>query len=1137
MAIDHSAGLPAGSRLRNPYAVHQDLRGPRMSSVAAGAVVLTGTAWLLAVGVGTASADGAVGTDCGSPSSSDTAAPVGADEDGVPLDPATAPADRATASTSAIHDEQGAPGAEGCGEPGLDATGGPDSWPADEESAADAPAADAPGADAPGDDPAELLGLAVDADRPVAVPLTHGDLTDVADPNRLLDPVAAEPLQIAAAAPAEPAPTTPDQPLLRRQEPRRHAPLPDGRRGVVVDVQRLVGTGDPRDTTGSLVTLWDPRTGDRYVSVQPTVARSGRVFIPELSDERVGFNPTGGTAAVYRLGTNDTGRINSRTPVSRLSVPATAGPGVAPSSGPEARSPVAVPGPPRGGASGTGTGRTHPPTDGGSTAAVPATPSRVDEAGRTPGGVPSGTGASPAAPGSAPGSDWLADFARVGPDFNVFNAEAWTPTADTVVFTGLGAVGSSYVYSRINQQNAAAAGRSLPFPAALRMQLPSQGLSVFRDLALLGINNQTIMEDPLADVLAKGTIGSAVAVGSQEFSRRVLNPAANALVTGQRSDRLMRYLQTGDPRLLRGLDLTTRPDFRFDSPLSNRAFVGLNFGVPFAKLGARAALHAAGQSDVPGLRGIDKNYWANLAVDAGAVGGGICVPVMLAIRKPLWDTCAILAGQAAVANVITDPPKGVTLGPMAEALAQTCTDDNWAVGLMAQLVCHLGEKAVPPRTPPSAPPLAVSRVVVTEEPLPGQAAATRAPALRPGSQYALCGSGTPDGCIDPTTLRDVDRDGVADNAGVLRDAVVEPRLGEDTGSVVAAGPGIPAARASSTPFGSGSPVSGSPVLVGGPVSRGVEPSRGPVPQPVSGGGPVSAAVEPSQGWIPQPVWDFLMGPVSMTRSSDGSYRAAGGVPFTPSSYVGVYDESGALVSAERGTPPARVNTGQYLDPRTGAAVAVAAAAPALVPRILGASGSLTGGSGVLGVGALGAVVPPPGQGAWDRVVEGAGQVERQVREALGVVPSLAGAGSLRVGDGTPEGSAAANRYNREELGIRTNFVGNLQPARSESGSGSGYAGASGTVEASPGAAAAPQERTAATGGGASDPPAAAEPVRRSVEEPARQETAAAGQDTAGSFVQQVQETASEFGRNVQNTVAQGWAAAQSGWQNLTGGSN
>lgn len=54
---------------------------------------------------------------------------------------------------------------------------------------------------------------------------------------------------------------------------------------------------------------------------------------------------------------------------------------------------------------------------------------------------------------------------------------------------------------------------------------------------------------------------------------------------------------------------------------------------------------------------------------------------------------------------------------------------------------------------------------------------TGPPVRRPGSRYPLCGSGVTTGCIDPTSLRDVDGDGVADNTGTpILGGIVGPRL-------------------------------------------------------------------------------------------------------------------------------------------------------------------------------------------------------------------------------------------------------------------------------------------------------------------------------------------------------------------------
>lgn|GEM_PF-2753330 len=311
-----------------------------------------------------------------------------------------------------------------------------------------------------------------------------------------------------------------------------------------------------------------------------------------------------------------------------------------------------------------------------------------------------------------------------------------------------------------------------------------------------------------------------------------------------------------------------------------------------------------------------------------------------------------------------------------------------------------------------------------------------------------------------------------------------------------------------------SPTAGRPVA-----SAGGE-SRSPVPDTAVDPGP-------SPALVPQLVWDVLTGPVTMSRSADGStYEAAGGVPFTSSSYVGVYDVNGALISTKRGSPPARVNTGLHLDPWTGVAVAAAAAAaaaPGLAGRLLAADGPplFGGGSGVLGpmagAGALGALVPPPLEGVWDRV----GELGRQVQRTLtGSAPAVrgGGVGQLRVGDGTSAGAASANRYNREQLGRVTNFVGNRQPAPFVGGS----AGAS--------------------GGGAPGAQPVVEPAPRPPVEPTRlapavrQEAVEVDRGPVGSAIQHVQENVV---RPVQDAFERGRAALggalQSGWRWLTGG--
>lgn len=304
-------------------------------------------------------------------------------------------------------------------------------------------------------------------------------------------------------------------------------------------------------------------------------------------------------------------------------------------------------------------------------------------------------------------------------------------------------------------------------------------------------------------------------------------------------------------------------------------------------------------------------------------------------------------------------------------------------------------------------------------------------------------------------------------------------------------------------------------------------------------GPDTAADPgPSPALIPQLVLDVLTGPVTMSRSADGStYEAAGGAPFTSSSYVGVYDANGALISTRRGNPPPRVNTGLYMDPWTGVKVAAVAAAPGLATELLAAGvPPLIGGAWealgpMAGVGALGALVPPPLKGVWDTV----GELGRQFQRTLtGSAPAVTGggAGRLRVGDGTPAGAAAANRYNREQLGRVTNFVGNRQPARSGAGSaGAGPASAATVAHRKGGGE--------ASGEGARPvvEPAQRPPVEPTVQQsPVRQKAVEVDRGPVGSAIQYVQENVVRPAQNTFESVRASLAGAlQSGWRWLAGG--
>jgi hypothetical protein len=118
--------------------------------------------------------------------------------------------------------------------------------------------------------------------------------------------------------------TTGELPATWFGQPSRPAPLPDGRPGVVVDEQQLTGTGRAGDSPGVVTTVEDPQTGQRYVSVQPTRVTNPdgtqTLFIPQPAGTRVGYNPTGRTAAVFRLDEGATGRVTAQTPVQQVTV-------------------------------------------------------------------------------------------------------------------------------------------------------------------------------------------------------------------------------------------------------------------------------------------------------------------------------------------------------------------------------------------------------------------------------------------------------------------------------------------------------------------------------------------------------------------------------------------------------------------------------------------------------------------------------------------------------------------------------------------------------------------------------------------------------------------------------------------------
>jgi hypothetical protein len=641
----------------------------------------------------------------------------------------------------------------------------------------------------------------------------------------------------------------------------------------------------------------------------------------------------------------------------RTEVPATPGVGRVPGPGGTPSTPSAMT---------SGQNRPTPGTDEG----IPATQQVPGQPAREQLGPPA-----PTAEQLSQGSGPLGGFLRLDPDFDPLDPQAWTPTPATGVYTVLGTGASSLVNTATLQTR-----DGLTFGDAFQRQLPGQPLSVFRDLALLGVNNQTIFEDPVANVIAKGTIGSVAGIGSQELARRVLNPAVNTVVENRGADRISRYLDTGDERLLRG-DFSTNPDIRLDAPLNNRTIAGINFAVPAANLAIDSGLEFASEN-IPGLEGIDENYWANLAGDAAALCAGVAGPISVALRKPVWPACYYPAGQVAAATLLTNPPEGVDLGPVGRAVRDVCSDGNPALDVIKQLVCNLGENSGT-GPPPAAPPVAVP--VPTAPFTPGTApvvattgdAATRtgtpavspttaptgsasesyaSPALRPDSRYPLCGTGVADGCIDPTSLRDEDRDGVADNAGSLRDALVGPAtvgpriVGEGIVGPRIVGPRI-VGESIVGPRIVGPRIVGEGIVgprIVGPriVGEGIVGPR-IVGEGRVGRGPVGEAVNFLDQNVVQPVGEAARryqdwSEEQMRTTVSGSQPLNGVLGFGVSQHRvwfmnggrGVYDSEGRLQTVEEGNPPSQVDSRSLFVRGLGGSMAVpgrAGSAPSSPP--------------------------------------------------------------------------------------------------------------------------------------------------------------------------------------------------------------
>jgi hypothetical protein len=354
--------------------------------------------------------------------------------------------------------------------------------------------------------------------------------------------------------------------------------------------------------------------------------------------------------------------------------------------------------------------------------------------------------------GSAESGSFLGNLFRLNPDFDPLDPQAWTPTAETGVYTAGGTIASSLLNGRLMQQQFP----GMTFSQGLMRQAPGQPLNILRDVSMLGIGNQRIFENDIVDLVAKGSLGSAAGIGTQALARNVLNPAANNLLLNNQSNRIHNYLNTGNERMLRGIT-GNAPDIRFDAPLDmpqpgqrfnfHPTLVGINFAVPAANLAVNSALEATGQQD---------NYWARLGGSALAmcvgVGGPISAAASIAARRPtvVWPACYYPAGQATAARLLTDPPPGVDVGPLGQALIDTCSDENIVLDVGKQVVCSLGRNNndQPPASfpgilavgddPPGAPVAAMAIEGTNQQPAtPG----TPSPAFRtaqpvPGSEIA-----------------------------------------------------------------------------------------------------------------------------------------------------------------------------------------------------------------------------------------------------------------------------------------------------------------------------------------------------------------------------------------------------------------
>lgn len=329
--------------------------------------------------------------------------------------------------------------------------------------------------------------------------------------------------------------------------------------------------------------------------------------------------------------------------------------------------------------------------------------------------------------GSTPDGNSLLEFARPHPDLNLDDLVSDGLLAPNVAVESfaLGPAKAVAVFARIEKRR----NPNAYWGSLLAQQVPYQPPSIARDLSLYGLNPQPIMADPLADLLVNGTINTAVAVGTQELSKRALDPTINGLISEHRrrvaAEKVRQYMLTGDESLLRGLRFEAaqrgtgenivrvfdvpQSNLRTGTPMSNEQYAGIAFLIPAAQMGRDAAV--SGMEDLtvdagfPEAGGVNENYWVDLASNAAALCVGVAVPISIAARARAWDACYWPPGQSAVAQLVADPPPDAgPVTPILAAAADVCFDQNITRDAAEQFICGAGRGPGGPDDQPPASP-------------------------------------------------------------------------------------------------------------------------------------------------------------------------------------------------------------------------------------------------------------------------------------------------------------------------------------------------------------------------------------------------------------------------------------------------